>query len=95
MTQDVFGSSVGVGFRCHLSCQIGRNKTIAKSCPIDTTDTLNIIPFKGADETEEFVLSGLYLKYLPSLHLLIVAVCFHHVKGIDNLCHHIHRGKWF
>jgi hypothetical protein len=85
MAQDVFGSSVGVGFRCQLTCQIGRNDRVAKSHPVEATDTLNIIPFEGANETEELVRRGLLLNYSPSLRLLTVAVCFHHVKGIDNL----------
>jgi hypothetical protein len=91
IAQDVFGSSIGVGFRCHLSCQIGGNERVAKSHPVETTDTLNIIPFEGADKTEEFVWRGLYLKYLPSLCLLTVAVRFHRVKGIDSLRHHLQR----
>jgi hypothetical protein len=89
MAQDVFGNSVGVGFRCQLTCQIGKNDRVAKSHPVESTDTLNNIPFEGANETEELVRRGLHLKYLPSLCLLTVAVRFHHVKGIDNLCQHL------
>jgi hypothetical protein len=89
MAQDVFGSSVGVGFRCQLTFQIGKNDRVAKSRPVESTDTLNIIPFEGADETVELFQRGLHLKYLPSLRLLTVAVCFCRVKGIDNLRQHL------
>jgi len=51
---------------------------------VESTDTLNIIPFEGADETVELVWRGLHLKYLPSLRLLTAAVCFRHVKGTDE-----------
>jgi hypothetical protein len=72
-----------------LTCQIGKNERVAKACPVESTNTLNIIPFEGADETEELVWRGLHLKYLPSLCLLTVAVRFRRVKGIDNLRQHL------
>jgi hypothetical protein len=42
----------------------GRNERVTKSRPVEATDTLNIIPFKGAEETEKFVWRGLYFKKL-------------------------------
>ncbi len=72
--QSMVGSSVGVGFWCNLIWRTRNNQRIMSSRPVEVTDILNGIPFD--DKREVYLRRGLYLKCLPSLHLMTFLLTF-------------------
>jgi hypothetical protein len=91
MAQCIFGSSVGLGFLCQLTCSLGRLGRSKKSRPVEATDTLNIIPFDEEGHGEELIRKGLVLKYLPCLCVLTVIVRFRRVNEQQNLLPHLQQ----
>jgi hypothetical protein len=94
MAQNLFGS--GVGFRCNLTCRLGRLGRNKTSHPVEETDTLNIVPFEPLGEGEEFVRRGIDIKYVRCLHSLTVVVHFNRINGATIVFHHTYSEEaWF
>ena len=91
MAQNLFGS--GVGFRCNLTCRLGRLGRNKTSHPVEETDTLNIVPFEPLGEGEEFVRRGIDIKYVRCLHSLTVVVHFNRINGATTLLPHLQRRR--
>jgi hypothetical protein len=93
MAQNLFGSAVGLGFRCNLTCRLGRLGRNKTSRPVEETDTLNIVPFEPLGEGVEFVRRGIDIKYVRCLRSLTVVVRFNRINGATSLLPHLQRRR--
>jgi hypothetical protein len=82
--QKVFGTSVGLGVRVFLPCQMGRsNGRVSSGRVISKTDTINVVPFEP--EELELVRRGIVLKYIPKLSQLSIIIRFRRVTGMARI----------
>ena len=90
IAQSLFGSAVGLGFRCMLQCRLqsrSRTARMTSSRQVEHSDELNVVPFE--QYCREFVRRGIELKYLECEDLLTVTIRFRRIRGADNLLSHL------
>jgi hypothetical protein len=76
----IFGTSVGLGVRVFVPCQMGRsNGRVSCGRAISKTDTINVVPFEP--EEQELARRGIVLKYIPKLSQLTIIIRFRRVTG--------------
>jgi hypothetical protein len=64
--QALFGLNFGIGVHFTVSCQLKKNRAI------DTSDTLNVVPFENS--SHELVCRGVAFRYKPGSRLLSMTV---------------------
>jgi len=78
--QKIFGTSVGLGVRAFVPCQMGRsNGRVSSGRIISKTDTTNMVPFEPVEQ--EVVWRGIVLQYIPNCSHLTVTIRFRRVTG--------------
>ena len=82
--QKVFGTSVGLGVRVFVPCQIGRTTgRVSSTHVISKTDAINVVPFEP--EEQELVRRGIVLRYIPKLRQLTIIIRFRRVTGEERM----------
>jgi hypothetical protein len=82
--QKIFGTSVGLGVRACVPCQMGRgNGRVSSGRIISKTDTINVVPFEPEDQ--ELIRREIVLKYIPSRTHLTVTIRFRRVTGEERM----------